>query len=62
MSGGLVGYFRQPDEGEDAGAFEIVNSRSHSTVRGGAFTGGLVGSNTSRIVNSYATGDVASVF
>ena len=60
--GGLVGYFRQPDEGADTEAFEIVNSRSHSTVRGGAFTGGLVGSNTSRIVNSYATGDVASVF
>ena len=60
--GGLVGYFRQPDEGEAAVAFEIVNSRAESAVQGRVFTGGLVGVNVSRIVNSYATGDVQSIF
>ena len=60
--GGLVGYFRQPDEGENGSAFEIVNSRGESAVQGRVYSGGLVGVNVSRIVNSYAIGDVQSIF
>ena len=61
--GGLVGYFRELDGGENACRITgIINSYARSAVHGRVFTGGLVGTNANRIINSYAIGDVASIF
>ena len=60
--GGLVGYFRGLNIGENASSYGIINSYAESAVHGRTFTGGLVGTNINSIVNSYAIGDVASIF
>ena len=60
--GGLVGYFRGPNSGENPLNYGIINSYAENAVHGRAFTGGLVGTNVNRIINSYAIGDVSSIF
>ncbi len=60
--GGLVGYFRGLDSGENALNHGIINSYAESAVHGRVFSGGLVGTNLNRIINSYAIGDVQGIY